>query len=148
MNDQNIQSDKRSQLQEFVKCKSCKETLPRSAFYGADRPRTSGNYSRCKECERERGRNRRRSSTNPHVNAAKGAKRRAAGVIDSAELALLRIVDGKRCLKCGSTDKLRWDHVTPVAHGGLSEWDNFQTLCEPCNASKGASFADYRKVLT
>jgi hypothetical protein len=46
--------------------------------------------------------------------------------------------DGHRCLRCGTTDKLTIDHKRPVARGGTNSADNLQTLCGPCNSSKGA----------
>jgi len=46
--------------------------------------------------------------------------------------------DGYRCRYCGSWDSLEVDHVHPVAAGGTNAFENLQTLCKPCNASKGA----------
>lgn len=79
----------------------------------------------------------------------------AAG-INLAELALYRRFDTKRkpigrvasravwdrdgweCVHCGSHRDLTVDHVIPVALGGTNDMDNLQTLCRPCNSSKGA----------
>lgn len=45
---------------------------------------------------------------------------------------------GERCAHCGVTDEpLAIDHIVPVARGGLSERDNCQLLCAPCNTLKG-----------
>lgn len=46
--------------------------------------------------------------------------------------------DGYRCVQCGATERLEADHITPLALGGTNDMDNLQTLCRPCNASKGA----------
>lgn len=50
--------------------------------------------------------------------------------------------DGHRCCSCGvgvgKGVMLHVDHVVPVSRGGLSQLDNLQTLCAPCNFGKGA----------
>lgn len=46
--------------------------------------------------------------------------------------------DAYRCKKCGNHRDLSVDHVHPERHGGTLEIDNLQTLCKPCNSSKGA----------
>ena len=54
-----------------------------------------------------------------------------------------QVVDaaGGKCSKCGI--ELRGDrhidHIVPVSAGGTSHASNLQTLCPPCNLSKGAS---------
>jgi hypothetical protein len=49
--------------------------------------------------------------------------------------------DGGRCVKCGSNQRLEFDHVIPVAMGGANTARNLQLLCETCNRSKGAAIA-------
>jgi 5-methylcytosine-specific restriction endonuclease McrA len=56
-----------------------------------------------------------------------------------------------RCVRCGVREdkikpetRLTADHVTPVAQGGPKGIGNIQPLCQKCNQTKGASFADYR----
>jgi hypothetical protein len=46
--------------------------------------------------------------------------------------------DGFACLHCGSGDDLSLDHVHPWSKGGEDTFENLQTLCRPCNSSKGA----------
>lgn len=46
--------------------------------------------------------------------------------------------DGHRCRACGSTSDLTVDHVWPTHFGGPTIRANLQTLCRPCNSSKGA----------
>jgi hypothetical protein len=45
--------------------------------------------------------------------------------------------DEGRCVKCGSREKLEFDHIIPVADGGSSTDRNVQLLCETCNRAKG-----------
>jgi hypothetical protein len=47
--------------------------------------------------------------------------------------------DGGRCVECGSSFEIQYDHVIPVALGGAGTVENLQILCAPCNQAKGAS---------
>lgn len=47
--------------------------------------------------------------------------------------------DGGKCVKCGSREKLEYDHIIPVAKGGSNTARNIELLCEACNRSKSAS---------
>jgi len=47
--------------------------------------------------------------------------------------------DGGRCVKCGSREKLEFDHIIPLARGGSNTARNIQLLCEKCNRQKGDS---------
>jgi hypothetical protein len=49
--------------------------------------------------------------------------------------------DGGCCVKCGSNQRLEFDHVIPVSLGGANTARNLQLLCETCNRSKGAAIA-------
>lgn len=45
--------------------------------------------------------------------------------------------DGGRCVKCGSTEELQFDHIIPVAKGGSSKTPgNIQLLCGVHNREK------------
>ena len=46
--------------------------------------------------------------------------------------------DHGRCVKCGSQEKLEYDHIIPISENGSSTARNIQLLCEKCNRSKGA----------
>lgn len=48
----------------------------------------------------------------------------------------IRQLYGRRCFKCGSTQKLTMDHIRPVSDGGRGAFANLQPLCEPCNDAK------------
>ena len=44
---------------------------------------------------------------------------------------------GKNCIKCGTNEKVYYDHIIPVKHGGGSCWlSNFQPLCKLCHNKK------------
>lgn len=47
--------------------------------------------------------------------------------------------DGYRCLRCRIPERLSLDHIIPWSKGGPDTVENLQTLCRPCNSSKGAS---------
>ena len=49
--------------------------------------------------------------------------------------------DGGRCVECGSSFELQYDHLIPLALGGGSGADNLQLLCADCNRRKGAALA-------
>jgi hypothetical protein len=45
--------------------------------------------------------------------------------------------DAYRCVKCGSHKDLSLDHIHPESKGGATTLKNLQTMCRPCNSSKG-----------
>ncbi|MBV8232504.1 MAG: HNH endonuclease, partial [Planctomycetaceae bacterium] len=44
--------------------------------------------------------------------------------------------DGGRCVGCGASDYLEFDHIIPHSHGGASTVNNVQLLCRRCNLEK------------
>lgn len=57
---------------------------------------------------------------------------------DSVRLFVWQRDQGK-CIKCGSAEKLEFDHIIPVIKGGSNTERNVQLLCEQCNRTKGVS---------
>lgn len=46
--------------------------------------------------------------------------------------------DKGKCVMCGSTENLRFDHIMPYSKGGTSlSAKNIQILCLACNIKKG-----------
>lgn len=45
--------------------------------------------------------------------------------------------DEGKCVRCGSNERLEFDHIIPVIKGGSSTERNIQLLCERCNREKG-----------
>ena len=46
--------------------------------------------------------------------------------------------DGGKCVQCGATERLEYDHIVALIRGGSNTERNLQLLCERCNRSKGA----------
>lgn len=47
--------------------------------------------------------------------------------------------DQGRCVTCGVSEQLEFDHIIPLVRGGATSVRNLQLLCRSCNASKGDS---------
>ena len=41
------------------------------------------------------------------------------------------------CVMCGALEPIEVDHIKPVSRGGHHRESNLQSLCKPCNRSKG-----------
>jgi hypothetical protein len=46
--------------------------------------------------------------------------------------------DQGKCVQCGATDDLHFDHKIPWSRGGTNTVNNIQLLCGSCNRRKGA----------
>ena len=130
------------------RCGKCRTWKAGSEFY-CDKRTPSGLKSHCKPCHLAIC----ISSRDPE--AARATKRRseavrrarkagARGKVSKESLQKLADRFGQLCLKCGSQDKLQWDHVVPLAKDGMHCITNLQRLCRSCNEIKYARTADYR----
>jgi hypothetical protein len=44
--------------------------------------------------------------------------------------------DSGRCVKCGRSENLHYDHIIPFVKGGANSIENIQVMCAPCNFRK------------
>ena len=74
-------------------------------------------------------------------------RKRANYFISKPQLRLAVLYrDGGACVKCKSAESLTMDHIIPVKLGGSDDIENLQTLCKPCNSSKGAKPSNFMKT--
>lgn len=63
------------------------------------------------------------------------AKFRREKISEEVRIAVWRR-DGGGCSRCGSREKLEYDHIVPVSKGGSNTARNIELLCEKCNRAK------------
>jgi HNH endonuclease len=75
----------------------------------------------------------------PVTPPARGAPgERNSRVIPQDVKIAVSVRDQGKCVQCGSTDDLHFDHKVPWSRGGTNTVNNIQLLCGPCNRRKGA----------
>ncbi len=75
------------------------------------------------------------------LNIEEGGEQRRPGQRQAVPREMRRAVferDGGKCVACGSSFDLQYDHVIPVALGGATTVENLQLLCGQCNREKSA----------
>jgi hypothetical protein len=60
------------------------------------------------------------------------------GIPEEVRFAIWRR-DSAQCSRCGSRERLEYDHIVPVSLGGSNTVRNIELLCEVCNRSKGGN---------
>ena len=71
-------------------------------------------------------------------NASALPKARREKIPESVQLFVWQRDQG-RCVRCGSQERLEYDHIIPVSRGGSSTERNIQLFCETCNRQKSDS---------
>jgi len=86
--------------------------------------------------------------TRPEIRRKyRARKNKARGTFTDSQFKALCIIMGRKCLRCGATDKkLVGDHVIPLALKGSNTIQNIQPLCQRCNSIKRAKIIDYRTI--
>ena len=59
------------------------------------------------------------------------------GIPEEVRIAVWRRDNGQ--CRCGSRERLEYDHIIPVSRGGSNTVRNIELLCETCNRNKGAN---------
>jgi hypothetical protein len=75
----------------------------------------------------------------PGTSAPRGApgERNSRAIPQDVKIAVSTRDQGK-CVQCGATEDLHFDHKIPWSRGGTNTVNNIQLLCGPCNRRKGA----------
>lgn len=63
---------------------------------------------------------------------------RSSRVIPQDVKIAVTVRDQGKCVQCGATEDLHFDHKIPWSRGGTNTVNNIQLLCGPCNRRKGA----------
>ena len=79
-----------------------------------------------------------RRSVESYENMSRVEEARREAIPDDVRLFVWQRDQG-RCVRCGSVERLEFDHVIAVAKGGSSTARNIQLLCERCNREKGSN---------
>ena len=131
---------------QFFHCGRCGKFFPRSGFYKNKRT-ILGMTSECRKCHSEVSiatRNPERTKRRRIKDEANRRARTQGRKISGSDYLLLTKILGRKCQHCGNTESLQWDHVLPLASGGLHHPSNIQRLCRKCNERKQKSCTEFR----
>lgn len=67
-----------------------------------------------------------------------GSRRAREGIPQDVRMSVWKR-DAGRCVECGRSELLEFDHVIPLALGGSNTANNLQLLCADCNRAKGGA---------
>ena len=98
----------------------------RRARYVADRERV---LARQREYKREYDR------TPAGKVTAKRARAKRRGAPCNGTVKHFKLAD--KCVRCGSTEELELEHITPISQGGSNHIENLTTMCAECNHGVG-----------
>ena len=85
--------------------------------------------------KRERGQKRELDSARSLMRAEQNGERSRPPIARDVRLAVFER-DGGKCVECGSSFDIQYDHILPFAHGGATTVENLQILCADCNRQK------------
>ncbi len=71
-----------------------------------------------------------------YVSDRNNVKSRQGQYFTPWTMKMIRDRDGGRCVQCGSTSDLEYDHIVPISQGGTADPDNGQLLCHECHRVK------------
>lgn len=131
------------------KCGRCRKFFPRDGFYKNKRT-ILGLTSECRKCHSEVS----IASRDPVLTRKRKVKDQAnrnarmqGRKVSLCDYEALSKILGDACQHCGSRISLQWDHVLPLACGGLHHPTNIQRLCRKCNEKKQKSCLDFRTAI-
>ena len=134
---------------EYWKCPKCKKWLPADEYH-KDKKSANGLKSYCKNCHQRisiKTRNPKTyRATKRRSEAIRRARKANSKIIQftKKDEEKLKVILGKECLKCSNKNELQFDHIKPLAKGGIHHPVNIQILCRKCNEIKQAREVDYR----
>ena len=111
--------------------------LFQDCFYWEDEDLTAEDV-KALALQRTRRRERRLATAHSLMRAEEAGERGRAPVPVEIRRAVFER-DGGRCVQCGGSFDLQYDHVLPHSLGGAATVENLQLLCADCNRAKGSS---------